>query len=138
MGINMHLPAALAGRRFLQRPRVKGAEIQGSKVDLHVQPLQKVYGDVAPRLERRHVPRRHQGNGFACITAVREQSFGGIHFGSAFGWRARLDGYMMDFSKKSPVWVAPARLSGPDRVAHPMLCARRRQDRWTVVWRQER
>jgi hypothetical protein len=46
--------------------------------------------------------RRHQGNGFVCITAVRGQSFGGIHFGSTFGWRARLHGYMMDFSKKTP------------------------------------
>jgi hypothetical protein len=27
---------------------------------------------------------------------------GGIHFGNAFGWQTRLDGYMMDFSKKSP------------------------------------
>jgi hypothetical protein len=25
-----------------------------------------------------------------------------IHFGNTFGWRARLDGYMMGFSKKSP------------------------------------
>jgi hypothetical protein len=61
-----------------------------------------VDGDVAPRLEHRHFPRRHQGSGFACITAVRERSFGGIHFGNTFGWRARLDGYMMDFYKKSP------------------------------------
>ena len=78
----------------------RGPRVYGGEVDLHVQPLQKVYGDVAPRLERRHFPRRHQSNGFVYITAVREQSFGGIHFGSTFGWRARLDGYMMDFSKK--------------------------------------
>src|SRR5580704_3025853 len=78
----------------------RGPRVYGGEVDLHVQPLQKVYGDVAPRLERRHFLRRHQGNGFACITVVRAESFGGIHFGGTFAWRARLDGYMMHFSKK--------------------------------------
>jgi hypothetical protein len=45
---NKHLPAALAGRRFLDAPRDNRAPVHGSKVDLHVQPLQKVYGNVAP------------------------------------------------------------------------------------------
>jgi hypothetical protein len=91
------------GRAAIFAPTVrKGCSRLRRRSRLHVQPLQKVYGDVAPRLERRHFPRRHQGNGFACITAVRAQSFGGIHFGNTFGWRAQLDGYMMDLSNKSP------------------------------------
>ncbi len=40
---------------------------------------------------------------------------------STFGWRARLDGYMIHFSEKSPVRVAPARLSGPGGLAHSLL-----------------
>jgi hypothetical protein len=27
------------------------------------------------------------------------------HLWKYFGWRARLDGYVMHFSKKSPVWL---------------------------------
>jgi hypothetical protein len=101
-GINMHLPAALAGRRFLRRRCEKGARVYGGEVDILVQPLQKV----APRLERRHFLRHHQGNGVRLHNRCPRAIVGGIHFESTFGWRARLDGYMMHFSKKSPVWVA--------------------------------
>jgi hypothetical protein len=34
--------------------------------------------DVALRLEHWHFPPSHKGNGFASVTAIREQSFGGI------------------------------------------------------------
>src|SRR3989442_11650891 len=41
---NMHVPAALMGRRFLRQPSDNGAEVDGGKVDLHVEPLEKVHG----------------------------------------------------------------------------------------------
>src|SRR5262249_6831868 len=54
-----YVPAALAGRRLLRPPRENGARVQGSKVDLHAQPLQKVRGDVAKRLVDGIVLRRY-------------------------------------------------------------------------------
>jgi hypothetical protein len=56
---NKHVPAALAGRRFLHPPSHKGAQVHGGKIDLHVQPLQKVRGHVAICLMDGKVLRRH-------------------------------------------------------------------------------
>jgi len=56
---NTHLPAALTGRRFLRGPRDNGAPVHGGKIDLHVQPLQEVHGDIAPGLVIGSVLRRH-------------------------------------------------------------------------------
>src|SRR5262249_22594127 len=43
VGSNQHVPSALTGRRFLRAPRDNGAKVHGSKVDLHVEPLQKIH-----------------------------------------------------------------------------------------------
>src|SRR5215472_8107250 len=79
-----HLPAALAGRRFLRPARGVCTPIDGGKIDIHAKPSQQVSGDFALGFGDWQILCHHTGDRLAGIATLSQQSFGGIEVTRTF------------------------------------------------------
>src|SRR6476646_7417140 len=73
-----HLPTALAGRRFLRSPRRGSAPVDGVEIHIHAQSLEQVGGDLTLRLGDLEILRHQTRDGLTGVTALVEQTLGGV------------------------------------------------------------
>src|ERR1700720_4878918 len=78
-----HLPTALAGRRFLSPPRRGSAPVDGIEIHIHAQALEQVGGDIALRLGYLEILRHQTRDGLTGVTALVEQTLGGVQIARA-------------------------------------------------------
>src|SRR5262249_11354324 len=85
-----HLPAALAGRRFLGATRADRSPVDRLEVDIHPEALEEIGRDVAERLGDRLVLRHQAGNRRTGIAALTEEPLGRFEVARSFEYLATL------------------------------------------------
>jgi len=124
-----HVPAALAGRRFLRAPPHHGAPVGRDEIDVDAEPAEEIDGDLAHRRVLGLILRRHAHDGLAGVAGLREQALRRIKFARSLENLSALFVVKRRAGRNEARHRLPQRGVVANDGAHVVLLAHRHQDR---------